>query len=74
MNQTADHPPSPFPGVDIGKFALWLFLASEIMFFSGLIGAYIVLRNAAGSWPVVSHELNVPSRGGEYISSCSSVV
>ncbi len=60
MSQTADHPTSPFPGVDIGKFATWLFLASEIMFFSGLIAAYIVLRNAAGSWPVVSHELNVP--------------
>ena len=27
-----------------GKLAMWLFLATEIMFFSGLIGAYIVLR------------------------------
>jgi heme/copper-type cytochrome/quinol oxidase subunit 3 len=30
-----------------GKFAMWLFLATEIMFFTGLIGSYIVLR--AGS-------------------------
>lgn len=28
------------------KFGMWLFLASEIMFFSGFIGAYIVLRTA----------------------------
>ncbi len=26
------------------KLGMWLFLASEVMFFSGLIGAYIVLR------------------------------
>jgi heme/copper-type cytochrome/quinol oxidase subunit 3 len=30
-----------------GKVAIWLFLATEIMFFTGLIGSYIVLR--AGS-------------------------
>lgn len=28
------------------KFGMWLFLASEIMFFSGYIGAYIVLRSS----------------------------
>ncbi len=27
-----------------GKLAIWLFLVTEIMFFAGLIGAYIVLR------------------------------
>ena len=27
-----------------GKLAMWLFLASEVMFFAGLIGTYIVLR------------------------------
>ena len=27
-----------------GKLALWLFLSTEIMFFTALIGAYIVLR------------------------------
>ncbi|WP_435006899.1 cytochrome c oxidase subunit 3 [Tundrisphaera lichenicola] len=30
-----------------GKVAIWLFLATEVMFFTGLIGTYIVLR--AGS-------------------------
>jgi cytochrome c oxidase subunit III len=28
------------------RFGMWLFLASEIMFFAGFIGAYIVLRMA----------------------------
>jgi len=27
-----------------GKLAMWLFLCSEVMFFSGLLGAYIALR------------------------------
>ena len=29
-----------------GKIAMWLFLATEIMFFAGLLGSYIVLRMA----------------------------
>ena len=32
------------PPVDRGKFAIWVFLGTEIMFFTGLIGTYIVLR------------------------------
>jgi len=32
------------PRMQNGKLAMWLFLASEIMFFSGLIGAYTVYR------------------------------
>ena len=31
-------------GVSWGKLCLWLFLATEVMFFAGLIGSYIVLR------------------------------
>ncbi len=35
-----------------GKLCLWLFLSTEIMFFAGLIGTYIVLRfGAPGLWP-----------------------
>jgi heme/copper-type cytochrome/quinol oxidase subunit 3 len=37
------------PPVSPGKVAMWLFLATEVMFFTGLIGSYIVLR--AGSPP-----------------------
>ena len=40
------------PPVSPGKVAMWLFLATEIMFFTGLIGTYIVLR--AGS-PATSY-------------------
>jgi len=47
------------PPVERGKFAIWLFLATEVMFFSGLIGAYIVLRSAAGSWPDPAERLAV---------------
>src|ERR1700758_3781634 len=38
-----------------GKLAVWLFLVTEIMFFTGLIGTYIILRNGTPSarepWP-----------------------
>ncbi|RUL87192.1 cytochrome c oxidase subunit 3 [Tautonia sociabilis] len=49
-----DHAPSGAPGRDTppatpGKVAMWLFLATEVMFFTGLIGSYVVLR--AGSPP-----------------------
>ncbi|MFN5308384.1 MAG: heme-copper oxidase subunit III [Candidatus Kapaibacterium sp.] len=36
----------PVSGVAHGKLAMWAFLASEIMFFSGFFGAFIVLRNS----------------------------
>lgn len=39
------------PPVDRGKFAVWLFLATEVMFFTGLIGTYIVLRMGTAEWP-----------------------
>src|SRR5437867_4004025 len=40
-----------------GKLAMWLFLVTEIMFFTGLIGMYLILRNGTPSstapfkWP-----------------------
>lgn len=47
------------PPVDRGKFAIWLFLATEVMFFTGLIGTYIVLRNGTASWPDPEERLAV---------------
>lgn len=47
------------PPVERGKFAIWLFLATEVMFFSGLIGAYVVLRSAASTWPDPQERLAV---------------
>jgi heme/copper-type cytochrome/quinol oxidase subunit 3 len=32
------------------KLGMWVFLASEVMFFTGLIGSYIILRFGAGAW------------------------
>jgi NADH dehydrogenase len=43
-------PPSN-TGVSLPKFGMWVFLASEVMFFTGLIGGYIVVRNAMPTWP-----------------------
>ncbi len=42
-----------------GKVAMWLFLATEVMFFTGLIGSYIVLR--AGSPSTYYTNLYVPT-------------
>ncbi len=39
-----------------GKLAMWLFLVTEIMFFTALIGAYMLIRN--GSPPIVRYELD----------------
>ncbi|MBT3268065.1 NAD(P)H-binding protein [Candidatus Poribacteria bacterium] len=44
-------PPAPNTGIGHAKFGMWVFLASEVMFFTGLIGAYIILRNATPGWP-----------------------
>lgn len=42
----SEHPASAHHQAPLtaGKVAMWLFLATEIMFFTGLIGSYIVLR------------------------------
>jgi heme/copper-type cytochrome/quinol oxidase subunit 3 len=50
---------APYAGISRPKFAMWLFLASEVMFFTGLIGAYIVLR-AATEWPDPATVLDIP--------------
>jgi len=35
---------APAPVVPNHKFGMWLFLTSEVMFFTGLLGSYLVLR------------------------------
>ena len=47
------------PPVHRGKFAIWLFLATEVMFFAGLIGTYIVLRLGTTVWPDPEERLAV---------------
>ena len=48
-------------GVPNGKLGMWVFLASEVMFFTGLIGAYIVLRMGHPAWPGPEGHLSVPT-------------
>src|SRR5215218_3995112 len=54
------------PPVSPGKVAMWLFLATEIMFFTGLIGSYIVLR--AGTPPTAFSNLFPPATNLERAS------
>ena len=55
MSESHGHPPQleyePALPIPNGKTCLWLFLSTEIMFFAGLIGTYIVLRFGAITWP-----------------------
>lgn len=52
-------PPAPNTGIGHSKFGMWVFLTSEVMFFTGLIGAYIILRNATPDWPRPSERLSL---------------
>jgi cytochrome c oxidase subunit 3 len=57
------------------KFGMWVFLLSEVMFFTGLIGSYIILRFAHPEmWAQPNVVLNVPLTGANtFILICSSV-
>lgn len=60
-----------------GKLCLWLFLSTEIMFFAGLIGTYIVLRFGApeNTWPQ-PHDVHLQEFVGAFntfVLICSSV-
>lgn len=63
----------PF-GVSDAKMGMWLFLASEIMFFTGMIGSYIVIRLAnADAWPSPGSILSTPVLAvNTFILICSS--
>ncbi|MEX0641627.1 MAG: cytochrome c oxidase subunit 3, partial [Pirellulales bacterium] len=66
------HPGLPIPN---GKTCLWLFLSTEIMFFAGLIGTYIVLRFGAVAWPA-PHDVHLVETIGAFntfVLICSSV-
>src|SRR3989304_5772007 len=61
--------------VSNGKTCLWLFLSTEIMFFAGLIGTYIVLRFGAVAWPK-PHDVHLSEPIGAFntfVLICSSV-
>ena len=65
-------PALPIPN---GKAFMWLFLSTEIMFFAGLIGTYIVLRFGAVAWPS-THDVHLAEIWGAtntFVLICSSV-
>ncbi len=41
------------------KLAMWLFLGTEIMFFTAFIGSYIVLRLGSPGWPTDPHDTHI---------------
>jgi heme/copper-type cytochrome/quinol oxidase subunit 3 len=47
-------------GVDNRKLAIWTFIASEVMFFTGLIVTYMVMRGRSTTGPYPAEVLSVP--------------
>src|SRR2546429_4000901 len=77
---TVDLMRAPYPaerGLDVynHKLGMWVFLASEVMFFSALIGSYVVLRfGAPGEWAKQGIVLNIPITAfNTFLLICSSV-
>ena len=58
------------------KLGMWVFLASEVMFFTGLIGAYIILRAGTDAWPLPGQDsplaINITAFN-TFMLICSSV-
>ncbi len=60
-------------GIPHDKMGMWVFLCSEVMFFTGLIGSYIVLRFGS-TWPDPKQTLNIwLTAANTFILICSSV-
>jgi cytochrome c oxidase subunit 3 len=62
-----------------GKLAMWLFLVTEIMFFTALIGTYMILRNGTPTgkepWPT-PHDVHLVEELGAintFVLICSSL-
>jgi heme/copper-type cytochrome/quinol oxidase subunit 3 len=68
-------PAEPGAGVYSNKVGMWVFLASDVMFFTALIGSYIVLRfGMTTAWAAPGAVLNVPLTGiNTFLLICSSV-
>jgi len=70
-----DAPPQGGVGVYTQKVGMWVFLVSEVMFFTALIGSYIILRWGTGAqWPEPRSVLAIPVTAlNTFILICSSV-
>ena len=62
-------------GVYNEKLGMWVFLLSEIMFFTALIGSYIILRfSHPDAWQAPGKVLNIPvTATNTFLLICSSV-
>jgi heme/copper-type cytochrome/quinol oxidase subunit 3 len=66
--------PETATGIHSDKMGMWVFLCSEVMFFTGLIGSYIVLRFGSASWPHPGDTLNIwLTAFNTFVLICSSV-
>ncbi len=74
---TATMERSPMPGMKVynNKLGMWVFLLSEVMFFTSLIGSYVILRFAHPEhWTDPGVVLNVPLTAlNTFFLICSSV-
>ena len=72
---TADRAPMAGMKVYHLKLGMWVFLLSEVMFFTGLIGSYVILRFAhPEAFGVPGEVLNVPLTAfNTFVLICSSV-
>jgi heme/copper-type cytochrome/quinol oxidase subunit 3 len=65
----------PGAGVYTEKVGMWVFLLSEVMFFTALIGSYVILRFAhPEAWAPPGKVLNIPvTATNTFLLICSSV-
>ncbi len=75
-HESKAHMGLPLPN---GKLAMWIFLVTEIMFFTGLIGTYIIIRNGQPTdktpWPT-PHQVHLVEWIGAFntfVLICSSL-
>ena len=60
VQEQATQLPVSSTNVDSRKLGVWFFLASEVIFFTALIGGSLLLRINTGQWVEPNHILNVP--------------
>lgn len=60
--------------LDIRKLGVWLFLVSEVIFFTALIGGSLIIRFSSDTWPEPGEVLNILLTSlNTFILICSSV-
>ena len=57
-----------------GKLAMWLFLVTEIMFFTALIGTYLLLRNSIAGHPIIRWPTPEDVHLIEYLGAINTLV